>query len=148
MVTAIARELLEGSEGLEPVDLLPEDLRADAARRLAADVRDRLEISPAARRAALQSWFAAQRDALARVVEVVRAFENRLAAQPALVLADEPTGNLDSATGSALLTMMKKLNETQGVTFIFSTHDARVVKKARRVITVEDGKVISDERKD
>jgi putative ABC transport system ATP-binding protein len=70
-----------------------------------------------------------------------------LASKPKFVLADEPTANLDSSSTENLLDIMEKLNREENITFIFSTHDARVVKKARRVITVEDGKVISDERK-
>ena len=70
-----------------------------------------------------------------------------LASKPKFVLADEPTANLDSSSTENLLDIMEKLNREENITFIFSTHDARVVKKARRVITIEDGKVISDERK-
>ena len=69
-----------------------------------------------------------------------------LASKPKFILADEPTANLDSKSTETLLDIMEKLNEEENITFIFSTHDARVVKKARRVITVEDGKVVSDER--
>ena len=67
-----------------------------------------------------------------------------LASKPKFVLADEPTANLDSKSTENLLDIMEKLNKEENLTFIFSTHDARVVKKARRVITVEDGKVVSD----
>jgi len=70
-----------------------------------------------------------------------------LASKPKFVLADEPTANLDSKSTETLLDIMEKLNREEGITFIFSTHDARVVKKARRVITIEDGQVISDEQK-
>lgn len=70
-----------------------------------------------------------------------------LASKPKFVLADEPTANLDSKSTSTLLEIMEGLNKEEGITFIFSTHDARVVKKARRVITIEDGQVISDEQK-
>jgi len=70
-----------------------------------------------------------------------------LASKPKFILADEPTANLDSKSTETLLEIMEKLNKEENITFIFSTHDARVVKKARRVITIEDGKVISDERK-
>ncbi|MBC8488292.1 MAG: ABC transporter ATP-binding protein [Bacteroidetes bacterium] len=70
-----------------------------------------------------------------------------LASKPKFVLADEPTANLDSKSTENLLDMMEKLNKEENITFIFSTHDARVVKKARRVITIDDGKVISDENK-
>jgi putative ABC transport system ATP-binding protein len=70
-----------------------------------------------------------------------------LASKPKFVLADEPTANLDSKSTENLLDIMERLNKEEKITFIFSTHDQRVVKKAHRVITVEDGKVISDERK-
>jgi len=70
-----------------------------------------------------------------------------LASKPKFILADEPTANLDSKSTENLLEIMEKLNRDENITFIFSTHDARVVKKARRVITIEDGKVINDERK-
>ncbi len=67
-----------------------------------------------------------------------------LASKPRFVLADEPTANLDSKSTENLLDIMETLNREENISFIFSTHDARVVNKARRVITIEDGKVISD----
>lgn len=67
-----------------------------------------------------------------------------LASKPKFVLADEPTANLDSKSTETLLDIMEKLNKEENITFIFSTHDQRVVNKARRVITVEDGHVVSD----
>jgi len=70
-----------------------------------------------------------------------------LASKPKFVLADEPTANLDSKSAENLLDIMEKLNQQEGVTFVFSTHDPRIVAKARRVITLEDGKVLSDEWK-
>jgi putative ABC transport system ATP-binding protein len=71
-----------------------------------------------------------------------------LASRPKFVLADEPTANLDSKSAATLLEIMKKLNKEEKITFIFSTHDARVVKMAHRVITLEDGKVVSDEKRE
>jgi putative ABC transport system ATP-binding protein len=68
-----------------------------------------------------------------------------LASRPKFVLADEPTANLDSKSATTLLEIMEKLNHEEKITFIFSTHDPRVVKMAHRVITLEDGKVVSDE---
>ena len=68
-----------------------------------------------------------------------------LASRPKFVLADEPTANLDSKSASTLLEIMEKLNHEEKITFIFSTHDTRVVKMAHRVITLEDGKVVSDD---
>lgn len=70
-----------------------------------------------------------------------------LASKPKFVLADEPTANLDSKSTENLLEIMEKLNKEEKITFIFSTHDARVVSKARRVITLEDGKIVSDIKK-
>lgn len=67
-----------------------------------------------------------------------------LASKPKFVLADEPTANLDSHSTENLLDIMEELNKEEKITFIFSTHDQRVVNKARRVITIEDGKIISD----
>jgi putative ABC transport system ATP-binding protein len=67
-----------------------------------------------------------------------------LASKPKFVLADEPTANLDSKSTENLLDIMEQLNKEEKITFIFSTHDQRVVNKARRVITIEDGKIISD----
>jgi len=70
-----------------------------------------------------------------------------LASKPKFILADEPTANLDSKSTENLLDIMEKLNRDENVTFVFSTHDQRVVNKAKRVITIEDGKVVSDFRK-
>jgi putative ABC transport system ATP-binding protein len=67
-----------------------------------------------------------------------------LASKPKFVLADEPTANLDSKSTENLLEIMEQLNKEENITFIFSTHDARLVNKARRVITLEDGKIVSD----
>ncbi|MDA0792796.1 MAG: ABC transporter ATP-binding protein [Bacteroidetes bacterium] len=68
-----------------------------------------------------------------------------LASKPRFILADEPTANLDSKATSSLLDIMEKLNKEEGVTFLFSTHDQRVIDRARRVITIEDGKIVSDQ---
>jgi putative ABC transport system ATP-binding protein len=67
-----------------------------------------------------------------------------LASTPAFVLADEPTANLDGAAATNLLEIMEKLNHQNHITFIFSTHDPRVVKRAHRVLTLQDGQIISD----
>ncbi len=69
-----------------------------------------------------------------------------MATQPALILADEPTANLDSSTASALLDVMAQLNHTHGTTFIFSTHDPQVMDRSRRLIRLRDGQIVSDER--
>lgn len=70
-----------------------------------------------------------------------------IAAEPVIVLPDEPTANLDSKAGAALMDLMRRLNEEKGVTFVFSTHDPMVVERARRVIRLRDGRIESDERK-
>lgn len=67
-----------------------------------------------------------------------------LASIPKFILADEPTANLDSKSTENLLDIMEKLNKEENITFIFSTHDQRVVNKAKRVITLQDGAVVSD----
>ncbi|HQI04148.1 MAG TPA: ABC transporter ATP-binding protein [bacterium] len=68
-----------------------------------------------------------------------------IVSEPDIILADEPTANLDSVTGSALLDMMKKLNEEKGITFIFSTHDKMIMERAKRLVKLHDGKIQSDE---
>jgi len=70
-----------------------------------------------------------------------------LASKPKFILADEPTANLDSTATNQLLDIMEKLNQEEHITFIFATHDQRVMDKARRVVTLDDGKVISDKIK-
>ncbi|MBN2425814.1 MAG: ABC transporter ATP-binding protein [Calditrichaceae bacterium] len=69
-----------------------------------------------------------------------------LASKPSFVLADEPTANLDSASAESLLDMMEELNKKYDMTFIFSTHDSRVMKRARRIITLVDGKIADDKK--
>jgi putative ABC transport system ATP-binding protein len=73
------------------------------------------------------------------------AIARAIAASPAVVLADEPTANVDSETAERLLDIMEGLNRDSGVTFIFSTHDAKVMARARRIITMVDGRVAGDE---
>ncbi|EAR29357.1 putative ABC transporter, ATP-binding protein [Pseudoalteromonas tunicata D2] len=71
-----------------------------------------------------------------------------IAAQPLLVVADEPTANLDSHSAENLLNLMVKLNHDLGITFLFSSHDQRVIQRAQRVLQLQDGQIVSDERKD
>ncbi len=71
-----------------------------------------------------------------------------LASRPKFILADEPTANLDTDSAMNLLDMMEKMNQEENVTFIFSTHDQRVIDRARRVITMVDGAIHKDERKE
>ncbi len=74
-------------------------------------------------------------------VAVARAIVSR----PSIVLADEPTANLDSVSGASLLDLMRGLNERHGVTFLFSTHDPMVMERARRIIRLHDGRIVADE---
>ena len=68
-----------------------------------------------------------------------------MASSPDIILADEPTANLDSKTGVALLETMRELNENEGVTYLFSTHDQKIIERARRLVWLEDGMVTKDE---
>jgi putative ABC transport system ATP-binding protein len=68
-----------------------------------------------------------------------------ISGNPVLVLADEPTANLDSKTGNALIDLMKSLNQEKGVTFVFATHDPKVMAAAKRVVSLEDGLIVKDE---
>lgn len=72
------------------------------------------------------------------------AIARALAAEPALVLADEPTANVDSATAESLLDLMESLHHERGVTFLFSTHDPRVMRRAHRLLRLVDGRIASD----
>ena len=96
----------------------------------AVDLSDRLNSKPTELSGGQQ-----QRVAVARA----------LASKPSFVLADEPTANLDSVTANNLLDIMEKLNKEHKMTFIFSTHDARVIKRAHRVVTLRDGAIESDQ---
>ncbi|HEU4741556.1 MAG TPA: ABC transporter ATP-binding protein [Meiothermus sp.] len=66
-----------------------------------------------------------------------------LAAEPKIILADEPTANLDSKTGLALIEHMRRLNREQGVTFLFSTHDPRLLERVDRIVRLEDGQIVA-----
>jgi putative ABC transport system ATP-binding protein len=72
------------------------------------------------------------------------AIARALAPRPALILADEPTANLDTTNGEQVMEIMTHLNQETGVTFIFATHDPRVIKFARRVVTLRDGLIAED----
>lgn len=98
----------------------------------------RLEMAPFERRFPTQlSGGQQQRVAVARAV----------VGSPAIVLADEPTANLDSESSANLLDLMRALNAERGVTFLFSSHDPMVIERARRVIRLRDGRIQADERK-
>jgi putative ABC transport system ATP-binding protein len=75
-------------------------------------------------------------------VAVVRA----IAPKPAFVLADEPTANLDSESSAALLNLLEELNRKDGITFVLASHDAQVIARARRVVRLRDGRIVTDER--
>ncbi len=129
--------VLTAKENVEFVMLLqkvPEEKRDERTRELleAVGLGDRMHNRPAELSGGQQ-----QRIAVARA----------LAPKPSFILADEPTANLDSSSTANLLDIMARLNKEEGITFIFSTHDQRVIDRARRVVTVEDGKVLSDVKK-
>jgi putative ABC transport system ATP-binding protein len=108
----------------------------DERRKRAREVLEQLGLAElAGRRPGELSGGQQQRVAVARAV----------ASLPRLVLADEPTANLDGENAEVLLRMMRDLNETRRITFIFSTHDPRVISHARRVVTLVDGRVTDDE---
>ena len=75
------------------------------------------------------------------------AIARALVTRPSLILADEPTASLDSKTGARLLDKMRDLNQRTGITFLFSTHDPMVIDRARRLVTLRDGQVVSDEER-
>jgi putative ABC transport system ATP-binding protein len=109
--------------------------KPEETRKRANELLDAVEISELAnKRPEEMSGGQQQRIAVARAI----------ADRPALVLADEPTANLDTATGDALLKIMEKLNRDEGVSFLFSTHDPRVVERAHRIATLEDGVIVGD----
>jgi len=122
---------IENVEFIMLLQNIPKKERHERAKSLMEDVGlgDRLTNRPSQLSGGQQ-----QRVAVARA----------LASKPAFVLADEPTANLDSQSAEALLDMMEEMNEKHNMTFIFSTHDARVIKRARRVVTLEDGMVKED----
>ena len=90
------------------------------------------------RRPAEMSGGQQQRVAVARAI----------VSDPAIVLADEPTANLDSATSTELLDLMRTMNERHGVTFVFATHDELVMRYARRIIRLRDGAIVEDEHRE
>ncbi len=74
-------------------------------------------------------------------VAVARAIGNN----PTVVLADEPTANLDSVTGNALLDLMERMNREKHITFVFSSHDPKVIQRARRLVRLRDGVIVEEE---
>ena len=129
--------VLSALENVEFVMLLqgvPEDARRTRASALLAELG---LAGMEHRRPSELSGGQQQRVAVARAV----------AARPIIVLPDEPTANLDSKAGAALMDLMRRLNEENGITFVFSTHDPMVVERARRVIRLRDGAIEADERR-
>ena len=129
--------VLTAKENVEFIMLLkdrPKSQRDQRAKQLleAVGLGDRMNSRPAELSGGQQ-----QRVAVARA----------LASKPKFILADEPTANLDSEAAINLLEMMLQLNKEENITFIFSTHDNRVVQRARRVVTLKDGAIASDESK-
>ena len=127
--------VLSATENVEFV-LLLQGMGARERRRRAEEVLVELGLGDLlAKRPTEMSGGQQQRVAVARAI----------ASQPSIVLADEPTANLDSRTAESLLDLMLEMNCERGVTFLFSTHDQRVMKRARRIVRLVDGRIARDE---
>ncbi len=127
--------VLTAAENVEFV-LLLQGVGARERRRRAVEVLDELGLRElVGKRPTEMSGGQQQRVAVARAI----------ASGPEIVLADEPTANLDSKTAEALLDLMLEMNQKFGVTFLFSTHDPRVMERARRVIYLSDGRIVREE---
>ncbi len=125
-------------ENVEFPLLLMNSLSTKEIRKRALDIIEEAQISEQKNhRPAELSGGQRQRVAIARA----------LVTRPKIVLADEPTANLDSETGKSILSLMKRLNDDHGVTFVFSTHDPDVLKYAKRIIKIRDGRLIENEAK-
>lgn len=129
--------VLTAAENIEYVMLLQGVPQAERRCRVADMVEQVGLTGMAERRPPQLSGGQQQRVAVARA----------MVSQPSLILADEPTANLDSTTGEGLLDMMRDLNRKTGMTFLFSTHDPMVMDRARRVVTIRDGRIVGDELK-
>ncbi len=126
--------VLTACENVEFTMLL-QGVPRDERRRRATEILDRVGLTDQMhRRPAAMSGGQQQRVAVARAIVT----------KPRIVLADEPTANLDSQTGTNLMAVMKQLNEEEAITFLFSTHDQMVMSHARRLIRLHDGRVESD----
>jgi putative ABC transport system ATP-binding protein len=125
-----ARENVEFIMLLQGIDKKERESRAiDLLKQVG--LKDRIDTPPAQLSGGEQ-----QRVAVARA----------LASRPAFVLADEPTANLDTVAAESLLDLMETLNDEYEMTFIFSTHDIRVMRRARRIITLQDGRIVEDKK--
>ena len=129
--------VLTVEENVEYIMLLQRVSKAERHRRVAAMLEEVGLKGYADRNPPQLSGGQQQRVAIARA----------MVSEPVIILADEPTANLDSRTGADLLDMMSRLNAQTNMTFVFSTHDPMVMERARRLITLKDGKVGSDESK-
>jgi putative ABC transport system ATP-binding protein len=130
--------VLTASENIEFIMLLQKRPKAEREKRV-RELLSQVGLSDKAdKRPAELSGGQQQRIAVARA----------LAPKPQFILADEPTANLDSVSAGNLLDIMARLNKEEQMTFIFSTHDQRVIDRARRIITLEDGKIVADEKRD
>jgi len=127
--------VLSAQENVEYIMLLQGVSEADRKQRVRAMLNEVGLKGMENRRPAQLSGGQQQRVAVARA----------MVSKPSIILADEPTANLDTHTGASLLDMMKHLNETENMTFVFSTHDPKIMERAKRIIRLEDGKVVSDE---
>ncbi len=126
--------VLTAWENIEFILLLQHRPKAERDARVAELLREIGLSDKAKKRPSELSGGQQQRVAVARA----------LAPKPEFILADEPTANLDSASAGNLLDLMARLNEQEQMTFLFSTHDQRVIDRARRVITLEDGRIVDD----
>lgn len=129
--------VLTAFENVEYILMLQGVSKEERQERSAAILREVGLEKEMKRRPAEMSGGQQQRVAVARAI----------VSTPEIVLADEPTANLDQKTGSALLDLMKKLNREKGTTFLFSTHDSMVMKRAERLISLSDGRIASSRRK-
>jgi putative ABC transport system ATP-binding protein len=127
--------VLSVEENIEYIMLLQGVPHAERRKRVSAILKEMGLEGYEGRRPPQLSGGQQQRVAVARAI----------VSEPAIVLADEPTANLDSKTAVDLIDMMRGLNENHGITFVFSTHDARVMERARRLVVLRDGRVDSDE---
>jgi putative ABC transport system ATP-binding protein len=130
--------VLSAQENVEYVMLLQGVERAERRRRASAAIDEVGLAGLQNRRPAEMSGGQQQRVAIARAI----------VSNPAIVLADEPTANLDSHTATDLLSLMRDMNDRHGVTFVFATHDELVMRSARRIIRLRDGAIVADERRE
>ena len=129
--------VLSVAENVEYI-LLLQNIPAPERRRLVDEMLDEVGLSGMAQRLPSKlSGGQQQRVAIARA----------MVSRPNLILADEPTANLDSEMGGELVDMMRELNVRRGMAFLFSTHDSLIMERAARVIRIQDGRIVADERR-